>query len=65
MKENNKSVERFIADATIPQDKRLEMIHLRSELDAENDRHDYTREQLILRQTKLMREQEDFKFKKK
>ena len=65
MKENNKSVERFIADATIPQDKRLEMIHLRSELDAENDRHDYTREQLILRQTKLMREQEDIKFKKK
>ena len=65
MKENNKSVERFIADATIPQDKRLEMIHLRSELDAENDRHDYTREQLILRQTKLIREQDKIEFKKK
>ena len=65
MKENNKSVERFIADATIPQDKRLEMIHLRSELDAENDRHDYTREQLILRQTRLIREQDKIEFKKK
>ena len=56
MKENNEAVERFISDKSIPEEKRVEMIRLRTELDNASDSYEYTRSRYIQEQTALIRE---------